>query len=116
MNRRRVTGAIVAVALAGVGAVGLVSWANSTKSTAEAAEAQTAVVIVDKLVPTGADADTIKAATHVGTVQQKALQPGALTSEDQIGSQVAASDLQPGDQLVKARLAAGRAAAITPTR
>ena len=60
------------MALAGVGAVGLVSWANSTKSTAEAAEAQTAVVIVDKLVPTGADADTIKAATHVGTVQQKA--------------------------------------------
>ena len=37
------------------------------------------------------------AATHVGTVQQKALQPGALTSEDQIGTQVAAADLQPGD-------------------
>ena len=105
MNRRRVTGAIFAVALAGAGAVGLVSWANNTKSTAEAAEAETTVVIVDKLVPTGADADTIKAATHVGTVQQKALQPGALTSEGQIGSQVAATDLQPGDQLVAARLA-----------
>ena len=48
-------------------------------------------------MPTGADADTIKAATHVGTVEQKALQPGALTSEGQIGSQVAATDLQPGD-------------------
>jgi pilus assembly protein CpaB len=105
MNRRRVTGGIFAVALAGMGAVGLVSWANDTKSTAEAAEAQTAVLIVDKLVPTGADADTIKAATHVGSVQQRAVQPGALTSEDQIGSQVAASELQPGDQLVKARLA-----------
>jgi pilus assembly protein CpaB len=86
--------------------VGLVSWANSTKDIAEAAEAQTAVVIVDKLVPKGADAADIKAATHVGTVQQKALQPGALTSEDQIGNQVALSDLQPGDQLVKARLGA----------
>jgi pilus assembly protein CpaB len=106
MNRRRVTGAIVAMALAGVGAVGLVSWANSTKDIAEAAEAQTAVVIVDKLVPKGADAAAIKAATHVGTVQQKALQPGALTSEDQIGDQVAMSDLQPGDQLVRARLGA----------
>ena len=106
MNRRRVTGAIVAMALAGVGAVGLVSWANSTKADAEASEAQTAVVIVDKQVPKGADAATIKAATHVGTVQRKALQPGALTSEEQIGNQVAVSDLQPGDQLVKARLAA----------
>jgi pilus assembly protein CpaB len=104
MNRRRVTGAIVAVALAGVGAVGLVSWANSTKDSAEASEAQTAVVIVDKQVPKGADAATIKAATHVGTVQQKALQPGALVNEDQIGNQVAASDLEPGDQLVQARL------------
>src|SRR5262245_266754 len=106
MNRRRVTGAIVAVALAGAGAVGLVSWANSTKADAEASEAQTAVVIVDKQVPKGADAATIKVATHMGTVQQKALQPGALTSEAQIGNQVAASDLQPGDQLVAARLAA----------
>jgi pilus assembly protein CpaB len=106
MNRRRVTGAIVAMALAGVGAVGLVSWANSTKNVAEASEAQTAVIIVDKQVPKGADAATIKAATHVGTVQQKALQPGALTSEAQIGNQVASSDLEPGDQLVKARLAA----------
>ena len=105
MNRRRVTGAIAAMALAGVGAAGLVSWANGTKEDAEAAGAQASVVIVDKVVPTGADADTIKAATHVGTVQQKARQPGALTSEDQIGSQVAASELQPGDQLVKARLA-----------
>jgi pilus assembly protein CpaB len=86
--------------------VGLVSWANSTKDIAEAAEAQTAVVIVDKHVPKGADAAAIKAATHVGTVQQKALQPGALTNEDQIGNQIAVSDLQPGDQLVKARLGA----------
>jgi pilus assembly protein CpaB len=104
MNRRRVTGAILAVALAGVGAAGLVAWANSSKHSAEAAEAQVPVVIVDKQVPKGADAATVKAATHVGTVQQKALQPGALTSEDQIGNQITASELEPGDQLVKARL------------
>jgi pilus assembly protein CpaB len=105
MNRRRAAGIGAAVVLAGVGAAGAISWANSAKDSAEASQAQTAVVIVDTQVPKGADADTIMAATHVGSVQQKALQPGALTSEDQVGNQVAASDLQPGDQLVKARLA-----------
>jgi pilus assembly protein CpaB len=104
MDRRRAAGIGVAVILAGVGATGAISWANSAKSSAEARETQTGVVIVDTRVPKGADADTIKAATHEGTVQQKALQPGALTSEEQIGSQVALADLLPGDQLVKDRL------------
>ena len=69
-------------------------------------ETQTAVVIVDTRVPKGAGANTIRSATHEGTVQQKALAPGALTSEAQIGSQVALADLLPGDQLVKDRLGA----------
>jgi pilus assembly protein CpaB len=106
MNRRRAAGIGAAVVLAGLGATGVISWANSTKTSAEAQEAQTAVVIVDTHVPKGADAATIKADTHVGTVQQKSLQPGALTSEAQIGSQVALADLEPGDQLVAARLGA----------
>ena len=57
-------------------------------------------------MPKGADAATILAGTHVGTVQQKNLAAGAITSEAQIGNQVAAADLYPGDQLVKDRLAA----------
>jgi pilus assembly protein CpaB len=104
MNRRRAAGIGAAVVLAGVGAVGAISWANSTKDSAEAREAQTAVVIVDAHVPKGADAKTIEAATHVGSVQTKALAQGALTSEDQIGNQQAIADLEPGDQLVAARL------------
>lgn len=106
MNGRRAAGIGAAVVLAGLGATGAIAWANSTKSSAEAREAQTAVVIVDTRVPKGADANIIKAATHQGTVQRKALAPGALTSEDQIGSQVALAELLPGDQLVKDRLGA----------
>jgi pilus assembly protein CpaB len=104
MNRRRVVGIAAAVILAGVGATGVVAWANSTKDHAAAQEAQTAVVIVDTRVAKGADAGTIRKSTHVGTVQQKNLQPGALVSEDQIGNQVALVDLLPGDQLVAGRL------------
>jgi pilus assembly protein CpaB len=106
MNRRRVIGGVVAVSLAGLGAVGIAAWANDTKASAEDQQAQTAVVIVDKHVPKGADAATILADTHVGTVQRKNLAAGALTSDAQIGNQVAADDLEPGDQLVAARLAA----------
>ena len=106
MNRRRVMGVGAAVVLAGLGSVGVISWANSTKQSAEAQEAQTPVVIVDHHVPKGANGATIEGATHVGSVQQKALQPGALTSEAEIGNQVAISDLEPGDQLIAARLGA----------
>ena len=106
MNRRRVAGIGAAVVLAGVGATGLVAWADSAKSSAEDQQSQTAVVIVDKHVPKGADAATIAASSHEGTVQVRSLQPGALTTEAQIGSQVALADLEPGDQLVAARLGA----------
>ena len=106
MNRRRVLGGSAAVVLAGLGSLGVISWASSTKNDAEAQQAQTAVVIVDKHVPKGSDAATIAAATHESTIQRKSLAAGALISEAEIGSQVAASDLYPGDQLVKDRLAA----------
>ena len=106
MNRRRLIGATCAVVLAGVGAAGLVTWANSTKAVAEAQQAQATVVIVDKHIARGADAATILASTHEGTVQQKNLAAGAVTSDAQIGKQVAVADLYPGDQLVKDRLAA----------
>jgi pilus assembly protein CpaB len=115
MNRRRSVSVGAAVVLAGVGSLGLVSWASSSKSHAEAQEAQTAVVIIDKRVPKGSDAAIIKAASHVGSVQQKNLAAGALTSEDQVGNQVAAADLEPGDQLVKARLTADTSGAPAGT-
>ena len=105
MNRRRVIGVGCAVVLAGLGAVGVASWASSAKSSAEDQQSQTAVVIVDKHVPKGADAATILAGTHEGTVQRKALADGALTSESQVGTQVTSADLYPGDQLIKDRLA-----------
>jgi pilus assembly protein CpaB len=105
MNRRRVMGIGCAVVLAGLGAVGVTSWASSTKSAAEDQQSQTAVVIIDKHVPKGANAATIAASSHVGTVQRKNLAGDALTSESEIGTQVASADLYPGDQLIQDRLA-----------
>ena len=62
---------------------------NRHQGRAEDQQAQTAVVIVDKHVPKGADAATILAGTHEGTVQRKNLAAGAVTSDAQIGTQVA---------------------------
>lgn len=106
MNSRRVLGVGAAVVLAGLGAVGVVSWANTTKSSAEEQLAQTAVLIVDRHVPKGSDAATILASTHEGTVQNKHLAAGAVTSDAQIGTQVATADMYPGEQVVQDRLAA----------
>jgi len=105
MNRRRVIGVGAAVVLAGLGAVGVLSWASSTKSSAEDQQTQTPVVIVDSHVPKGADAAAILAGTHEGSVARKNLAANAVTSDSQIGTQVAVADLYPGEQLVKDRLA-----------
>jgi pilus assembly protein CpaB len=106
MNRRRVMGVSAAVVLAGLGAAGLVSWANNTKASAEDQQAQVAVLLVDKHVPIGADAATILDATHVGTVSRKNLAEGAVIADAEVGSQVAGSELFPGEQVVKGRLVA----------
>jgi pilus assembly protein CpaB len=105
MNRRRVIGVGAAVVLAGLGAVGVLSWASSTKSSAEEQQSLTAVVIVDKHIPKGADAATILAGTHESTVQQKDLAEDAITSDAQVGTQVTSADVYPGEQLIKPRLA-----------
>ena len=63
------------------------------------------VYVVDKLVPKGSDADTIKASVSTDKVPNRLVQPGAVSDlQDVSADKVAASDLQPGDQLVAARL------------
>jgi pilus assembly protein CpaB len=64
------------------------------------------VYVVDEFVPKGAEPGTIEAAVSLEQVPARLVQAGALTDLDQVADQVAASDLQPGDQLLAARLAA----------
>jgi pilus assembly protein CpaB len=103
-NRRRTLGILLAVLLAGAGTAALVSYVQSAKDEALAAEALVDVYVVDRIVPKGADAATIRSSISLEKVPARLKQPGAVTSTEVIGSQVAATDLQPGDQLVEARL------------
>lgn len=104
-TKRRITGIVAAVLCATIGTVVLVGFVSSAKNKAEAKEALTDVYLVDKFVPKGSDAEIIKASVSTDKVPSRLVQPGAVENlEDVSPDKVAASDLQPGDQLVAARL------------
>ncbi len=103
-NKRRIVGLVAALLLALVGTVSLVAYVRSAKDQAVAQEELVDVYVVDEFVPKGADPDTIKSSVEIEQVPARLLQTGAVTDLDTIGDQVAASDLQPGDQLLAARL------------
>jgi pilus assembly protein CpaB len=105
-NKRRIIGIVAATVLALVGTLALVSYVRSATDDAVADEALVDVYVVDEFIPKGAEPDTIMAAVSVEQVPARLIQDGALTDLEQVGEQVAASDLQPGDQLLAARLAA----------
>jgi pilus assembly protein CpaB len=105
-NKRRITGIVAAVLFAIIGTTSLVGYVNSAKNKAEAKEALTSVYVVDKLVPKGSDADTIRASISADRVPKRLVQPGAVRHlKDVKAGEIATADLQPGDQLVAARLA-----------
>ena len=105
-NKRRIIGIVAATILALIGTLALVTYVRSATDEAVADEALVDVYVVDEFVPEGAEPATIVAAVSIEQVPARLKQTGAVTDLEQIGAQVAASDLQPGDQLLAARLAA----------
>ncbi|HUS41914.1 MAG TPA: RcpC/CpaB family pilus assembly protein [Ilumatobacteraceae bacterium] len=108
-NKRRIIGIVAAVLLALVGTVSLVAYVNSAKDNAVADEALVDVYVVDDFVPKGAASETIAASVSIEQVPARLKQSGAITDLAALGDEVAATDLQPGDQLLEARLAAKEA-------
>jgi pilus assembly protein CpaB len=103
-NRRRIIGIVAAVLLALIGTMSLVGYVRSEKDKAVADEALVEVYVVDDLVPKGAEADTIRSAVTVEEVPARLVQSGAITDLTLLEDNVAGADLQPGDQLLEARL------------
>jgi pilus assembly protein CpaB len=103
-NKRRVTGIVTAMILAIIGTVALVGYVQSAKDNAVASEALVDVYVVDELVPKGAESETIKSSVSLEQVPTRLKQAGAITDLEAVGDNVAATDLQPGDQLLAARL------------
>ena len=111
-SKRRIIGILAAVILATIGTLALVRFVNSAKDKAVAKETLVDVYLVDKLVPKGADAQTIKSSVSIDHVPPRLKQPGAIDDLGDVGDNVAATDLQPGDQLVAARLIPKDAVAV----
>lgn len=103
-NKRRIIGIIAAMLLAIIGTVSLVGYVNSATDKAVADEALVDVYVVDELVPKGAEPETIRSSVSLEQVPARLKQSGAITDLDALGDNVAATDLQPGDQLLAARL------------
>lgn len=103
-NKRRIIGIVGAALLALVGTIALVGYVQSARDEAVAQEELVEIYVVDDFVPQGADPATIRSAVSVEAVPARLKQADAITDLDQLGERVAASDLQPGDQLVAARL------------
>jgi pilus assembly protein CpaB len=103
-NKRRIVGILAAVILATIGTVALVGYVQSAKDEAVAQERMVEVYVVDKLVPKGAAAETIKSSVSLEQIPARLEQPGAIEDLKEVGANVAAADLQPGDQLLAARL------------
>ncbi len=103
-NRRRIFVILSAAILAVVGTVALVGYVQSAKDKAVAEEALVEVYVVDRFVPQGAAAETIKASVSIEQIPARLEQPGTILNLDDVGENVAGADLQPGDQLLAARL------------
>jgi pilus assembly protein CpaB len=105
-NKRRIIGIGLALLLAFIGTLSLVGYVRSAKDKAVADEALVDVYVVDELVPKGAEPDVIKSSVSLEQVPARLKQEGAITDLTSLGDNVAAADLQPGDQLLAARLVA----------
>ena len=102
--KRRLLGIIVAAALATLGTAALVAYVRSAKDKAVASEQLVDVYVVDKHVPLGANAAAIRSAVRLEKVPARLKQPDAIDDLADLGTQVTTAELQPADQLIKARL------------
>jgi pilus assembly protein CpaB len=104
-KKRRTIGIVAAVLMAAIGATTLVAYVSSAKNKAQAQDAVVNVYVVTKEVPKGATAGTIKSSVSLDRIPRRLEQAGAVENLAAVDNKVAAVDLQPGDQLITARLA-----------
>ncbi|MGM7777611.1 Flp pilus assembly protein CpaB [Arthrobacter sp. KNU-44] len=102
--KTRLLGGIVALVLAVVGTLLLVSYVQGAEARAQRDLQPVDVLVVQSQIPSGATADSIKAAVKLVSLPQASVPNGALKSLDGLQGKVAATDLLPGEALVGARL------------
>jgi pilus assembly protein CpaB len=103
--KRRVIAAVTALLLAVVGGVLLLAYVSAADRRAMADLTPTSVLVVTKAVPEGATAGEIEKSVEVRELPGVAVAPDATSSLDELGKLVTTTALQPGEQLLRSRLA-----------
>ncbi|MGY1712395.1 Flp pilus assembly protein CpaB [Geodermatophilus sp. SYSU D00758] len=101
--RRRLLAAFAALLLAGGGAVVLLAYVRDADSRALAGVRTVEVLVVDQPVPAGTPAGELAALVRTEPLPAKAAVEGRVTDLADLEGQVAAVDLQPGEQLLSSR-------------
>ena len=102
MNRRLVS-AIAAGVLAVLGAVLLVSYVNNADSRAMANMDPIEVLVVSAPIAQGTPAEEVAASVTTERLPKAAVGPEPIRSLAEVAGRVAATDLQPGEQVLGAR-------------
>ncbi|OAH63540.1 hypothetical protein AYJ66_11855 [Dietzia cinnamea] len=102
MNRRLVS-AIAAGVLALLGAVLLVSYVNNADSRAMANMDPIEVLVVSAPIAQGTPSEEIAASVTTQRLPRAAVGPDPVRSLAEVAGRVAATDLQPGEQVLNAR-------------
>ena len=102
--KSRLLAGVVAVLLAIVGAVLVVTYAQGADQRAVKDLDPVGVLVVTKAIPAGATVETVKASVALEQVPGTAVAKSALDTLDDSAGKVAASNLVPGEQLLKEKM------------
>ncbi|ROR73244.1 Flp pilus assembly protein CpaB [Bogoriella caseilytica] len=102
MNRR-VLAAVVALLLAAVGSFVLLQYVSAADQRAVAGLEPVRVLVTTEAIAEGTPAEDLAESVSSELVPATAVGPGALSSLDELGGQVTATALEPGEQVLAGR-------------
>ncbi len=103
MNRRRVIGVTVAIALAVLGMIGIVAYVDGAEERAASGETVAEVFVISSRVPAGTPAAQISSFIRIETVPQKLLTSDTVGDLADLEGLVAEGTLFPGEVLTTSR-------------
>lgn len=102
--KARLLGGIAALVLAVVGAILLFVYVQGAANRAQAGLEPVSVLVVQEHIPAGTKAADLGTRVQSESIPKSAVPEGALESLGDIAGKVTAVDLEPGEQLLSARL------------
>jgi pilus assembly protein CpaB len=102
---RRMMGVIAAVVLGAVGTFVLVAYVRGAEDRAVAGERMVNVIVASSSIDSGTAAEDLGSVTKTERVPEKVRSDGAITDLSEVKGLVAATDLVPGEVLLKDRFA-----------